>query len=693
MSIFSQVPRWSIANLLRYGLVLWVLANLVLVGVVFIHLTARVELQSAWQLQEQRAESLANQTSRYLDELQLQMTYLSKVRGLANLDIVTQRNFLEGLTRSNDAYDIVAIFDKQGKVRSAIAPYTRQSASDTALKAFSEIPLQNIFDQRDRYVSPVELNPQENLLLMSIAVPIIGDNDQVEAVLLAQINLKFLPYLVSQVPDTEQTYIYIVDQQRRILAQTYQKVKTQPQPSRTQTQPQTRSASMQVNPSKPLELIQDLGLRTRLFHFQTGELQRYQGLRGTEVLGSSALIYSMNWYVVVERPTQDVFAIIQWLSRQMLVVLIAAALISIGCGVALARYFVPQLQLLTRTATAISHGEFQTVSLQTKNELGTLAKAFNYMSDNLRQTFQALADRNRELYEALDELKSTQLKLIQTEKMSSLGQLVAGVAHEINNPINFIYGNLVHAQAYAQDLLEIVHVYRRTYPQPTPEIQELFEEQDLEFLMTDFPPLLQSMMEGAKRVRDIVGSLRNFSRLDEANLKAVDIHEGIENTLVILQSKLKSKRHECEIQIIKDYQFEGTVECFAAQLNQVFMNLLDNAIGALETRRLSSQNLSPTIRIITRPIELAVNQMGVEIEISDNGCGIPETVRSQIFDPFFTTKPVGKGTGLGLSISYQIIHDHHQGELVCFSEVEVGTRFLIRIPVSAALSCEVATAA
>ncbi|HIK05554.1 MAG TPA: PAS domain S-box protein [Trichormus sp. M33_DOE_039] len=283
-----------------------------------------------------------------------------------------------------------------------------------------------------------------------------------------------------------------------------------------------------------------------------------------------------------------------------------------------------------------------------------------------------------QLTTALHQLQQTQSQLIQHEKMSSLGQLVAGVAHEINNPVNFIHGNLTYAQEYFEDLLTLLNLYRENYPNPTPEIQELTEEVDLNFLADDLSKLLNSMNMGTNRIREIVLSLRNFSRLDEAEKKLVDIHDGIDNTLLILHHRWKNNGIGLGISVIKEYGNLPVVDCYPGQLNQVFMNILTNAIDALEDSMAShdARLLQPQIRIRT---ELLDNNF-ISIRIADNGSGMTEEVRNRLFDPFFTTKPVGKGTGLGLSISYQIIVEKHGGMLQCFSELGKGTEFLIQIP-------------
>jgi PAS domain S-box-containing protein len=287
-------------------------------------------------------------------------------------------------------------------------------------------------------------------------------------------------------------------------------------------------------------------------------------------------------------------------------------------------------------------------------------------------------EKAQQLEQTLEELKRTQSHLIQSEKMSSIGQMVAGVAHEINNPISFIYGNITPASQYARDLLKLIQLYRQHYPKPAPEIANISEEIDADFIAEDFPKILVSMKEGANRIKQIVLSLRNFSRLDEKERKVVDIHEGIESALAILQHRLKEQRKYGEIQVIKEYGNLPQIECYPAQLNQVFMNVLSNAIDALEEPSASSNGKPLEIRISTEVI--CKNRVGVRI--ADSGPGICTAIMPKIFDPFFTTKDVGSGTGLGLSVSYQIVKDKHGGELKCYSEIGKGTEFAIELPIS-----------
>ncbi|MFB2769444.1 ATP-binding protein, partial [Pelatocladus sp. BLCC-F211] len=372
------------------------------------------------------------------------------------------------------------------------------------------------------------------------------------------------------------------------------------------------------------------------------------------------------------------FRLEQWQTTLLIIVMAIIAIVgtskgfgsfakdSVGTSLMLLQSFMSALTIVTLILSA-ARLENRTSSMQ-------LEQANNELELRVEQ-------RTSELIQTLQDLKTAQAQLVQKEKMSSLGQLVAGIAHEINNPVNFIHGNLTHVQEYTQDLLSFVELQQEYNSDPAPEILTAAEKLDLEFLQSDLPKMLSSMKVGTERIRQIVLSLRNFSRMDEAEYKAVDIHAGIDSTLMILQHRLKATSERPEIEVIKDYATLPLVECYAGQLNQVFMNILVNAIDALEecNAKRSDQEIPDDSNQITIRTDI-VNTTWIEIAIADNGIGIPSNIQQRIFDPFFTTKPVGKGTGMGMSISYQIVTENHNGKLECHSTPNEGTEFIIQIP-------------
>ncbi|MHC5728081.1 MAG: hybrid sensor histidine kinase/response regulator, partial [Nostoc sp.] len=303
---------------------------------------------------------------------------------------------------------------------------------------------------------------------------------------------------------------------------------------------------------------------------------------------------------------------------------------------------------------------------------------------NLTKTLEKrVAERTAALSRALKDLQESQLQLVQTEKMSALGQLVAGVAHEINNPVGFIHGNLGHASVYFQEMIKLIDLYQQYYPHPVPEIQEQIVAIDLKYMVSDLPNLISSMQEGVQRIRNISTSLRTFSRLDSDRKVYCNIHDGIDSTIMILKHRLKASEDRPDIQVIRDYDNLPELECFIGQLNQVFMNLLANAIDALEEsnvgRTYTEIEANPNQVLIQTTLTEDKNH--ILIRIKDNGVGMSPDIQQKIFDYSFTTKAVGQGTGLGLSITRQIVVEKHGGTLEVNSALGQGSEFIIKLPI------------
>ncbi|HEY9619382.1 MAG TPA: ATP-binding protein [Crinalium sp.] len=412
--------------------------------------------------------------------------------------------------------------------------------------------------------------------------------------------------------------------------------------------------------------------------------------------------YGLDWLVVVSVPESDFMSQIHANTRTTILLCLGALGIATVLGIITSQRITRPILELNQASRAIAAGHLdQQVAASGIHELDTVGQSFNRMAEQLQASFTALEQNNAELENrvmartqelsqkniqlenTLEELRQAQLQMVQSEKMSALGQMVAGVAHEINNPVNFIHGNLSHVSEYTQNLLELVQAYQTQYPDPPQSIQDLLEHLELEFIAEDLTKLLQSMKVGTHRIREIVLSLRNFSRLDEAEFKTVNIHEGLDNTLMLLHHRLRARPDRPEIYVVKHYGSLPLVQCYAGQLNQVFMNLLSNAIDALEEKSQDRcfEEMVENPNMIWIHTSATADQQ-VRITIADNGPGISDEVRSQLFNPFFTTKPVGKGTGLGLSISYQIITEKHHGTLWCDSSSGQGAKFTLEIPVS-----------
>jgi signal transduction histidine kinase len=425
--------------------------------------------------------------------------------------------------------------------------------------------------------------------------------------------------------------------------------------------------------------------------------------------------YGLDWLAIVTVPESDFMAQINANTRTTILLCLGALGLTTLLGIVTSKWMAQPILHLSRASIAIAAGKFeagkfdQRVTESRVKEIGVLERSFNHMAHQLQESFVALettnqqleqanqaleksnesleervAQRTLELSETLQHLQYTQAQLIQTEKMSSLGQMVAGIAHEINNPVNFIHGNLTYTADQLKVLLELLDLYRTHCPQPIAEIQTLLETSDINFLMEDLPKVLSSMQVGAWRIYEIILSLRNFVRLDETGMKSVDIHEGLDSALLLLQHRLKGDEQQRKFQIRKSYHNLPLIKCYPGQLNQVFINLLSNAIDAIEEACACSQTCAQKERVRCGILSIATSKLDsntIAIQISDNGIGIQTEIQSKIFDHFFTTKVVGKGTGLGLSVSYQIIVEQHKGQLSCVSTVGKGTEFTIILPI------------
>jgi len=315
---------------------------------------------------------------------------------------------------------------------------------------------------------------------------------------------------------------------------------------------------------------------------------------------------------------------------------------------------------------------------QINQNLEAEIKARAAIESALRESEKKEREKAESLTQTVQQLQTTQSQLVQSEKMAALGKMVGGIAHEINNPITFIYSNIDHSRQYAQDLIRLIHQYQLSYPEPLPVISDQLESSDLEFIQEDFIQLLNSMKNGADRIKKIVLSLRRFSRLDEEGYKSIDLNLAIEDILHLLSNSLLPLLAQRAIEVIQDFNAIPQVECYPGQLNQALVNILENAIDAVVERQQVEPDFRGKIQIETKN----VSDNRVVIIILDNGFGIPDEVRSKIFDPFFSTKPIGRGTGLGLTTAYQIIVQEHHGILECTSNPGMGTCFKIDLPCS-----------
>ncbi|MFB2876828.1 sensor histidine kinase [Floridanema aerugineum] len=561
-----------------------------------------------------------------------------------------------------------AIRDKSGKV---IAKGGESEPGDFQESYFRD-PIQAgkaIWLEPVRY-KETTVEPPQIFVSTSYTLPFYNNKKQLLGVMALDLELGFISEKLSQSVMRDSGYFVLVSPKGNLIAY-----------------PPDPQLALDLKPFPQINnydrLWQKINLKLKYNQENTGIIS-WQDQEGKQEFWAYRKISNNNWILLASIPK---WMVIGPLLRFSIVGTLLAAMGASAVLAAVVFLFVRnlnrRLQPIMDECNLLAEASPKSEELMSReDEIGRLTISFYNLLGQVTVNEKRLRKEMEKSAQAYQALQEAQAKLIQTEKMSSLGQLVAGVAHEINNPINFIYGNLPHAADYTQELLRLIELYQEKYPNPEPEIQELEEEIDLEFLITDLKKIQASMSMGANRIREIVLSLRNFSRFDEAEMKDVDIHEGIDSTLLILQNRLKETPANFAVKVVKEYGNLPLLECYAGQLNQVFMNILTNAIDALDKFRSKekeeNQNLVPTIIIHS---ELSEDKSRAVVKIKDNGCGISDENQTKLFDPFFTTKPVGKGTGLGLSICYQIIVDKHKGDLRCVSEVGKGTEFSIEIPV------------
>ena len=545
------------------------------------------------------------------------------------------------------------------------------------------------------------LKPPQTLVSTAYAMPFYNDKKQLLGVLSQDLELSFLSKKLSVQAMRDAGYFILVSAKGGLIA--YPPDPQMIAPTGTQKTHDLQQFPGMNNYAGLWQRIQD--------ELKTGSssgVTQWQDAKGKREYWAYQRIPNNNWVLMAVVPEAVVLGPVVRFTAIGALGSIMGVSIVLGLVVAMfVKRLNQRLQPIMDECNRLAETSAKSETLMSReDELGRLTISFYALLGQVTVNERKLRKEMLKSAQAFHALQQTQAQLIQTEKMSSLGQLVAGVAHEINNPINFIYGNLPHAVNYTKDLLTLVQMYNQKYADRDPEIRAYQEDIDLDFLVGDLQKMLDSMSMGADRIREIVLSLRNFSRLDEADMKRVNIHDGIDSTLLILQNRLRESPGHAPITVIKQYGNLPLVECYAGQLNQVFMNILSNAIDALEKynqgRSVEDAAINPaTITIQTEAIkseekgereEALTNEnpllltpysspSSVIIRIRDNGSGIAPEHHARLFDPFFTTKPIGKGTGLGLSISYQIIVEKHHGVLKCLSAPGDGAEFWLEIPV------------
>ena len=642
---------------LRYGLVSLMTLSVVLVAFLLLGLATYVNWQNTLTLQDVRSQVVAAQVDAYMGDLERKLSYLSRIEGLLEKSTDAQTALIESLTRQNAAYESITLLNEESQTTAEIVPYGVDLSATERDYAFYRA-----YSRKENFVGAAQLSKSaEGVPLLTLAVPLYDTTSKVSGAAIARINLKFLWSLIGRTQIGRTGYAYLLDNRDIVTAQPMygDGYVLASLADRAFVAPLRSRAGYSLNQS------------------ESRVSKLYPGLYHNWVIGSATPIGTVPWLAVVEIPFTE--ALIPF--KSLLVVTLLGVLLIfpfiLWISSQWTRQIIKPLKRLQTVATRLSQGDLavrvpmEATRRETRNELHILGQLFNHMAEQLQHKVAALTEEKQLSEQTLIQLRQAQSQLIQSEKMSSLGRMVAGIAHEINNPVSFIYGNTDCLSEYVEDIMGLLDLYQEYYPNPSTPIQAKSEAIEITFIREDIFKILSSMTVGTQRIQEIVQSLRVFSRLDESEVKAVNIHDGIDSTLLILNSRLEGDESQTEIEVEKQYGDLPEITCFAGQLNQVFMNILSNAIDALR----ECDRKHPQIQIVT-----AVEQMQIRIDIKDNGPGIPEQIQSKIFDPFFTTKAVGKGTGMGMSISYKVITENHRGSLSVESAPDRGACFTICLP-------------
>ncbi|MDB9494823.1 cache domain-containing protein [Spirulina major CS-329] len=588
------------------------------------------------------------------------------------------------LQDSNSDYALVYLLNASGEA--VAAPGMPEILGDSfQFRNYFQIPQ----TQGESYVSSLLVGTNTKQPGVFFSAPITSITGEFLGVVVLKLDGEAIWTMVDELPVNEGSDVFLIDYAGIVIAHRDRSLLYH---SLAELPPKVRDDVIRDR-RYAVDRIPSLGLKT-LAHAmvnatQAGYVTYYFPALQQQRIAGFAPLRNQEWTLGIARTEATFLASFRQSTLRSYIALGVAGAGATVLAIVLIRSIVRPIRDLTAAVASLEQDHFTPVPDHRQDELGTLARAFNAMERRLQDSFAALSTANStleqrveartaELTATLTHLQKTQAQLIQTEKMSSLGQMVAGIAHEINNPVNFIHGNLTHADQYMADLLNLIDLYEQHYPEPHPDIAEEADSIDLEFMRSDLPQLMDSMKVGTKRIREIVLSLRNFSRLDEAEAKYVDLHESLDSTILLLKHRLQSKDHRPALGILKQYGTLPKVSCYPGPLNQVLLNIMSNGIDALKSAIADGKdfgNDSPQILLATE-----TQDDNVIIRIRDNGTGVPEDLRAKLFDPFFTTKDVGKGTGLGLSISYQIIVDKHQGNLECESQPGKWTEFVITLP-------------